>query len=393
MSDSNTNITGFNIGGETRKVDYESLANKPTIPEDTNTTYELVQDADDPDKLILKGSDGSTKELEIKHPDISGLEKRVNQLEFNVTINHGGTITLEDDITDVTKSICVDAEVVIDLNGHTISGSIPEVFSIGSNGNLTIKDSVGTGKVKADFNTSWGGIAVNGGVFILESGTIEAGGASTGYGVYCNNGGTATIKGGTISSTSSALAGNNTTGDMNFYVYGGTLTAKQGPAIYMPGQVNMKITGGTLNGGISLRMGQVDVSGGEIKATTGSIDSPAKYYNYSGNAWFPDAIYVNAGTYTSKNEAYGNSLNLNITGGKITCANGQGSAVAIYDCGKVEQTAKVTITDGATLTTDATDRKAFNVLSLADIGVTSPAAGYGTYSGNIQTDIADGIVA
>ena len=51
---------------------------------------------------------------------------------------------------------------------------------------------------------------------------------------------------------------------MNFTVNGGTLTAKYGPAIYMPGQVNLTITDGTLNGGISLRMGQVDISGGTI---------------------------------------------------------------------------------------------------------------------------------
>ena len=116
----------------------------------------------------------------------------------------------------------------------------------------------------------------------------------------------------------------------------------------------------------------------------GSIDSPAEYYNYSGNAWLPDALYVFGGTYTSKDATYGNSLNLNITGGTFNCANGQGSAVAIYDLGKVEQTMNVTVSANASLTTNATGRQAAQVLSLADIGVTSPATGYGVHSGNVN---------
>lgn len=48
---------------------------------------------------------------------------------------------------------------------------------------------------------------------------------------------------------------------MNFTVNGGILTAEQGPAIYMPGQVSFTVAGGTLNGGISLRMGQVNILG------------------------------------------------------------------------------------------------------------------------------------
>lgn len=151
------------------------------------------------------------------------------------------------------------------------------------------------------------------------------------------------MKSGTIESEYAPLSGNNTAGDMNFTVNGGTLTAKHGPAIYMPGQVNLSITDGVLNGGISLRMGQVSISGGTINAATDGLDSPAEYYHYSGNAWLPDALYVFGGTYTSENTTYGNSLYLNITGGTFNCANGQGSAVAIYDLGKVEQVMEITI--------------------------------------------------
>ena len=178
---------------------------------------------------------------------------------------------------------------------------------------------------------------------------------------------------------------------MNFTVNGGTLTAKHGPAIYMPGQVNLSITDGVLNGGISLRMGQVSISGGTINAATDGLDSPAEYYHYSGNAWLPDALYVFGGTYTSENTTYGNSLHLNITGGTFNCANGQGSAVAIYDLGKVEQVMEITISDEAKLGTNSTARNAYDKLSLSDIGVTSPKPGFGAHSGQVSTTITGGL--
>ena len=215
--------------------------------------------------------------------------------------------------------------------------------------------------------------------------------ASNKYGISARDGGALIVKSGTIESEYAPLSGNNTAGDMNFTVNGGTLTAKHGPAIYMPGQVNLSITDGVLNGGISLRMGQVSISGGTINAATDGLDSPAEYYHYSGNAWLPDALYVFGGTYTSENTTYGNSLHLNITGGTFNCANGQGSAVAIYDLGKVEQVMEITISDEAKLGTNSTARNAYDKLSLSDIGVTSPKPGFGAHSGQVSTTITGGL--
>ena len=138
-------------------------------------------------------------------------------------------------------------------------------------------------------------------------------------------------------------------------------------------------------------MGQVSISGGTINAATDGLDSPAEYYHYSGNAWLPDALYVFGGTYTSENTTYGNSLHLNITGGTFNCANGQGSAVAIYDLGKVEQVMEITISDEAKLGTNSTARNAYDKLSLSDIGVTSPKPGFGAHSGQVSTTITGGL--
>ena len=277
------------------------------------------------------------------------------------------TVTLLKNAETTVELSFTNKAITLDLNGKTVSGTFTDNFSVieaGADASLTVQDTsvAGTGKI-----------------------------ASNKYGISARDGGALIVKSGTIESEYAPLSGNNTAGDMNFTVNGGTLTAKRGPAIYMPGQVNLSITDGVLNGGISLRMGQVSISGGTINAATDGLDSPAEYYHYSGNAWLPDALYVFGGTYTSENTTYGNSLHLNITGGTFNCANGQGSAVAIYDLGKVEQVMEITISDEAKLGTNSTARNAYDKLSLSDIGVTSPKPGFGAHSGQVSTTITGGL--
>ena len=277
------------------------------------------------------------------------------------------TVTLLKNAETTVELSFTNKAITLDLNGKTVSGPFTDNFSVieaGEDASLTVQDTsvAGTGKI-----------------------------ASNKYGISARDGGALIVKSGTIESEYAPLSGNNTAGDMNFTVNGGTLTAKHGPAIYMPGQVNLSITDGVLNGGISLRMGQVSISGGTINAATDGLDSPAEYYHYSGNAWLPDALYVFGGTYTSENTTYGNSLHLNITGGTFNCANGQGSAVAIYDLGKVEQVMEITISDEAKLGTNSTARNAYDKLSLSDIGVTSPEPGFGAHSGQVSTTITGGL--
>ena len=277
------------------------------------------------------------------------------------------TVTLLKNAETTVELSFTNKAITLDLNGKTVSGTFTDYFSVieaGENASLTVQDTsvAGTGKI-----------------------------ASNKYGISARDGGALIVKRGTIESEYAPLSGNNTAGDMNFTVNGGTLTAKHGPAIYMPGQVNLSITDGVLNGGISLRMGQVSISGGTINAATDGLDSPAEFYHYSGNAWLPDALYVFGGTYTSENTTYGNSLHLNITGGTFNCANGQGSAVAIYDLGKVEQVMEITISDEAKLGTNSTARNAYDKLSLSDIGVTSPEPGFGVHSAQVSTTITGGL--
>lgn len=310
------------------------------------------------------------------------------------------TVKLAADTT-VDAIIPINRNVNLDLNGKTLT-TIECGLSVVDGATLTVSDSRTGGKL----TSSGTPIRVDGtgSKAIINNGTIES---TNDYGIYAKDNGAIIVNGGTVTSKDAALSGNNTTGNMNFEVNGGTLTAAQGPAIYMPGQGKLTVTNGTLNGGISLRMGQVDISGGTINSISTGIDSPANYYNFSGNAWLPDALYVFGGTYPSEDAQYGNSLNLNITGGTFNCLNDQGSAIAIYDLGKLAQTANVTIS-GGTFTTNSTTRKAYQVLNLSDIGVTAPKEGYnnpdyvgkvnssltgGTYSADPSAYVAPGYVA
>lgn len=281
--------------------------------------------------------------------------------------NDGQTVKMLNN-TKVTQEIYFSGKTItLDLNGKIITGQFEDYYSV--------IEAQGTAATLIVEDTSAG-----------KTGTIH----SNHYGLTARDDGNITVNSGTIiGDDSAALSGNNTTGNMNFTVNGGTLTAGKGPAIYQSGQCNLTITGGTLNGGISLRMGQVNISGGTINATASSIDSPAEYYDYSGNAWLPDALYVFGGTYDKGDKTYGNSLNLNITGGTFNCTNGQGSAVAIYDLGKVTQTANINISGGKFATT-TNGRNAYDVLSLKDIGVTNPKTGFGEHSGAVSSAISGG---
>ena len=188
------------------------------------------------------------------------------------------------------------------------------------------------------------------------------------------------------------LSGNNTLGTMNFVINGGTLTSKRGPAVYMPGPVALTITDGTINGGLSIRMGKINISGGTINATTGPLDSIVDYYDFNGAVWLANAVSVMGGTYTSKDEGTTNILDLNITGGTINVANGEGSAVAIYDMGKVAQEMKVNISGNAKLITNSKTRNAYDVLTLTEAGVTNIKTGYNNpeFVGKVSTVITGG---
>ena len=261
-------------------------------------------------------------------------------LQYKINNDADGKVVLTDNIAeDIT--IAKDKKITLDLNGKTLT--IPHDQGLEVLGELTI---TGDGAITCSQTP----IRVDEGKVTIENGTISS---DNNYGIYVLNGGTVMVNGGTLTSDYAVLTGNNTTGDMNFEVNGGTLTSRKSEAIYMPGQMNLDVNGGIINGGISARMGQINVMGGTINGmtTAQTADSMAKYYNYSGSAWIGDAIYIWGGTYNSNTSYYGNTANVCITGGTI---NGNAHrAVAVYDIGNnYNQNVTVIITGNAQVSGD-----------------------------------------
>lgn len=303
----------------------------------------------------------------------------VNADTLQNMIDASNNVVLDQNYTEKV-SVAKGKNVIIDLNGKTLTGAI-EV-----KGTLVLKDSKSGGAVVANTEKNASAIQVEGGKFTLQSGTVKN---ADGYGIYGLEGGKIIMNGGTVDTLYAGLTGNNTTGDMDFTVNAGVVKAKYGPAVYIPGQVGLSVNGGTLTGGISIRMGTLNITGGVITAVTSDIDSPSEYYAYNGCAWLPDAIYVMGGTYNSTS---GNDLSINITGGTITSSNGQGSALAIYDLGKISQKMSVSISGKAKLVTNSKTRTSYDVLTLNDIGVTNPKTGFNnsSYVGKVNTSITGG---
>lgn len=243
--------------------------------------------------------------------------------------SENGVIKLTENVA-LSDTTSISADTTLDLNGYTVSAETT-VLSVTNDAKLIVQDSSAgkEGKISSTNSAGYAAVQLNAGTLVLESGCIT----STQYGVSVFEGSTATINGGSITSEYACLSGNNTKGDMNFIVAGGTLTSTKSEAIYMPGQVTLDISGGVVKGGISARMGQIKISGGEIygMTTEQAKDSIAQYWNYSGSAWIGNAIYVWGGTYTSDNEKYGNSCNIEISGGKISGESM--NAIAIYNIG------------------------------------------------------------
>lgn len=205
----------------------------------------------------------------------------------------------------------------------------------------------------------------DGSKFTLQSGTLTN---NAGSGIFCSYGGHAFIKGGKVHAKSMALTGNNLEKAMYFEISGGVLEAEQGAAIYQSGPVSMKITDGEIKGGINVRMGDISIEGGKITNNSAAdhSDTIGEYYAYSGNVWFPNAITLFGGTYTSSVTGVDNHMTVNITGGEIESTIGDG--IAVYALSKVAQTISVNISGDTTkVTGKMTDGNAVKVYSANDI--------------------------
>lgn len=287
--------------------------------------------------------------------DISELTKLIDASD--------GKVVLEDDYEGNPTGIR--KKVTIDLNGHKINAILGIIDDV------TLIDSKGTGEITSD-NASGATVqVVDNGILTVDGATIKN---PVGYGIAGYDNSKITIKSGKIESYNSAISGNNTEGTLDVTVNGGVFTAKEGPAIYMPSPVGCKITAGTFNGGISVRMGIINISGGKFIANP-VVDNIKTNYMKQKNIATGDALFVLAGTYTSDHKN-GNKLDLNITGGEFITENKAGSAIVIYDLGKVKQDVTIKLDGSLVAKTNASDRSAFDILTLSDLGVENIDSAY-----------------
>lgn len=130
--------------------------------------------------------------------------------------------------------------------------------------------------------------------------------------LYPDNGGSVTLNvhGGTISSSTYAIAGNGLRHGTIINITGGDIRS-DATAIYHPQDGVMTISGGTINGGdtgIELRSGKLTVSGGEIIGQGNPLDYDA---NGNGTTTVGAALAVSQHT-TNKD------IDVNISGGTFT---------------------------------------------------------------------------
>ena len=141
---------------------------------------------------------------------------------------NGKTVTLLADI-ELTESIKITGTVTVDLNGKKLTGpDVPATSSyyafIVDGGNLTLKDSVGTGEIWAKCY----GVETKSGSFTMESGTITATNNKTLGSAVVNYGGTVTINGGTLSGALNSVYTGGYFSNASTTINGGTLN---GPVV------------------------------------------------------------------------------------------------------------------------------------------------------------------
>ncbi len=294
----------------------------------------------------------------------------------------GGTVKLAKDYTEsVTfpagKSITLDLNGwILTTEGVAVRGDVTVVDSR-TNGQIVSNDTAGNNPLASVYGT----LTIDGGIFKNENGN----------GIYLS-GGTVTLNDGSIITKYSGLASSSTSNFVTVRVKGGTITTNSGASIYLAGPSNLEMTSGTLNGGIALRMGTVNISGGTINAGSGGVNLAEHYDKTTTNLPLYDALYVLGGTMNTDVSGQTNKLEVNISGGNFNVTNGKGSAVAFYDLAKVAQTSSITISGTPRFITNATNRDAYQVLTLADLGVTSPTGGFDntSYKGQLATSISGG---
>ena len=290
--------------------------------------------------------------------------------------NAAGYYYLNKDVTTSTSDNLKNGQsVFIDLNGHTVNSSANRLFLVNdSNANLTLLDTVGTGKIKMT-GSNGGALAhlpnANNKVLTIYGGTYDASAMTI----------SSTRSGGLISTVS-----NSGTATVN--IHGGTLigasvaSSYTGGAVYATKDAVLNITGGEIKNGTAVGNGGniylesnavMNMSGGKISGGSATI---------GGNVYCKDTaqITVTGGEIAGGTAGSGGNIalaagtpSLTVSGGaihdgKATAANGRGGNI-------FNNNATVTVSGSAKVYDGTAVQNGPNIFSQGDSYVADIASG------------------
>ena len=166
----------------------------------------------------------------------------------------GGTVTLAGNITiDSAQDIVIDKETVLDLAGFTITetyGASNHYVFVINGGSLTIKDSAGSGAIKATDPSYGYGIQLRSNSTLnIESGSIETTQETIDIYTTASNV-TVSISGGRVESTADSVMNVRGNGNTNVEITGGELVSDGRTGIYIssytPDAITFNMSGGSL---------------------------------------------------------------------------------------------------------------------------------------------------
>lgn len=272
--------------------------------------------------------------------------------ELKSVFANGGEYVLNSDLSIIGENLTVPADknVTLDLNGHTLTAANGQSSGIVVLGTFTLKDTQGTGVIKATKKYSDGGLTYSAGIIEvngskasmdMQGGNIEAAlenATSNGqYGVGVWNGGTFTMTGGKIEAGWYAVSGNGTSSG-NINIHGGTLISTADYTLYLPQEGTTTISNGTITGAagaIGMRDGTLNITGGTLTSTgTGNTGQ------WSDGSSSMDNAVLNIGGGTTN--TYGNCI-INISGGEFIA---QGNSVNIEKNASPKHTITLSVTGG-----------------------------------------------
>ena len=270
-----------------------------TVPE--GVTLELTEDGG----LWLRNGRTLTVNGTVNAPSNRiGFDDEGGRTAPSVTINGNGTINL----TDKGRLLNIDNGRKLTLDGVTLVGvddNDSPLVSVNEGGELVLVSGEITGNARIGDSGNGGGVAINGGTFIMSGGAITGNNAGIGGGVWIEGGGTFTMSGGEISGNSADRFGG-----------GGVRVTGQGTTFTM--------SGGEISGNTAINDGGggINVDRGAIFTMTGGEISGNSAPNGAGVTIALGATFtMSGGTISGNSAGYGGGIDVN-EGTTFTMKNG-----------------------------------------------------------------------